>query len=106
LLSQSGAFWWKPDDDLEHEWLARQFAAAPRLPLRSYLDVGRLETWSSRGGGPSQSLSNRHLRTVLQAKGYPVHYAEFAGGHSFFCWQLTLADGLQALFGRGEVSPQ
>jgi enterochelin esterase family protein len=102
VLSQSGAFWWKPDDDAEYEWLARQFAATPRLPLRFYVDVGRHETWTP-PGRPNQLLSNRHLRTVLRAKGYPVEYAEFAGGHSFFCWQLTLADGLQALFGRGQV---
>jgi enterochelin esterase-like enzyme len=90
---------WQPDIEVEHEWLARQFAASPRLPLRFYLDAGRLEVWPTPDDGPSLRLANRHMRTVLQAKGYPVHYAEFGGGHDWICWQGTLADGLVALLG-------
>ena len=37
------------------------------------------------------------LRAVLRAKGYPVRYAEFSGGHHFLCWRGTLADGVLAL---------
>jgi enterochelin esterase-like enzyme len=44
VLAQSGAFWWRPPDEEEPEWLARQFATSARLPLRFSLDVGRLET--------------------------------------------------------------
>jgi enterochelin esterase-like enzyme len=39
------------------------------------------------------------MRTVLQAKGYSVHYAEYGGGHDWICWQGTLADGLMTLLG-------
>ena len=103
VLSQSGSFW-RPvgvpaDDAPESEWLVRQFVAAPRLPLRVYLDAGLLENRASAPFRPSVLQSNRHLRDVLALKGYPLHYAEFAGGHDFPCWQGTLADGLVALLG-------
>jgi len=101
ILAQSGAFSWKPDEDLEYEWPARQFVASPRLPLRWYLSAGSLETRATDGARPSLLLANRHLRDVLRAKGYPVHYAEFDGGHDFV-WQLPcLADGLRILLGAG-----
>ncbi len=94
VLSQSGSYWWRPPDDAEPHWLARQFEAAPRLPLRFYLDVGSLES-------DGQRRANERLRDVLQGKGYPVRYAEFRGGHTFLCWQGTLSDGLLALLGGG-----
>ena len=43
---------------------------------------------------------NRHIRNVLQAKGYDVHYAEFPGGHDYLCWRGTLAEGLLVLIGK------
>jgi enterochelin esterase family protein len=98
VLSQSGAFSLAPPDDPEPEWPARQFAATPTLPLRFYLDIGLLEH-ESRGEWPSLLLANRHLRTVLHAKGYPLTYLEYHGGHNYICWQGTIADGLQALLG-------
>lgn len=100
VLSQSGAFWFNPlgrDTWHVHEWHAEQFAAAPLLPLRFYLDVGSLENWPTPGGGPSLLAANRRLRDVLRARGYPVAYAEFTGGHNYICWQGGLADGLLAL---------
>ena len=101
VLSQSGAFDWKPVEESEHEWLARTVAISPKVPLRWYLDVGSLETRPRPDDGPSLVVANRHLRTVLQAKDYPVHYAEFGGGHDYLNWQDTLADGLLALVGSG-----
>ncbi len=102
VLAQSGSFWWRPTDDDEHEWLTRQFAGGPRLPLRFYQEVGLLETHSTPGAGPTQLLANRHLRNVLRAKGYLVTYGEFNGGHDFLGWRRTLADGLIALAGSNE----
>lgn len=107
VLSQSGSFWWKPgfvigqdaaaESDEEWEWLARQFVRSETLPVRFYLDVGILETKGA-SESPTQVIVNRHMRDVLRAKGYQVHYAEFAGGHDYACWRGTLADGLIALF--------
>lgn len=98
VLSQSGWFIWKPEDDTENEWVARQYAATSLLPLRFYMDVGTFEVWESKE--PNQILGNRHFRTVLQAKGYSVNYCEYQGAHQPVVWQGTLADGLVALIGK------
>jgi enterochelin esterase family protein len=100
VLCQSGAFWWKPEGDTEHEWLARQLAEGPLLPLRFHLDVGLLEQWLAPDNGPNILLSNRHLRNVLRAKGYPVNYVELNSGHDDLYWRGALADGLIALCSR------
>lgn len=101
VLAQSGSFGWRPEEDHEQEWLARQYAANPKAPLRFYLEAGLFETDLFMVDGFSINLlaSNRHMRDVLQAKGYPVHYREFSGGHSTVIYRGTLADGLLALFG-------
>ena len=100
VLSQSGSFWFPPERAKEHEWLARQFVLNPKLPLHFYLDVGLREDGPTPDNGPSQVVVNRHMRDVLQAKGYPVQYAEFMGGHDYICWRGTLADGLQTLLNK------
>lgn len=95
VLSQSGSFWWGPDNQ-EPEQTARDFAQAARLPLRFWMEVGSFEL-----GGPraetTQLAANRHMRDVLRARGYDVSYQEFAGNHTYLCWRGTLADGLAAL---------
>lgn len=99
VISQSGSFWWKPSKAIEHEWLTRQYVTRSQLSLRFYLDVGLFEQGPTPDDGPSMLIVNRHLRDVLQAKGYSVHYQEFNGGHEFFNWRGTLSDGLMALVG-------
>ena len=103
VLSQSGSYWWSPPGDAGCEWLTRRYAERPRAPLRFSLEVGLLEDRFARPAGclgdPGQLRANRRLRAVLRAKGYPVRYAEFCGGHHFLCWRGTLADGLLALLG-------
>jgi enterochelin esterase family protein len=95
VLSQSGSFWWSV---LDEEWLTRQYVDAPKLPVRFYLEAGRLEGRPVPGReGASLLVANRHLRDVLKAKGYPVHYSEFVGGHDFACWRGTLAEGLRVV---------
>lgn len=51
--------------------------------------------------GKSILLPNRHLRDVLLAKGYEVHYQEFAGWHTYLNWRGTLADDLIAITAGG-----
>lgn len=97
VLSQSGSYWWKPAEEAEAEWLTRQFVLAERRPLSIYLDVGLLETEATHDSGPSMLVVNRHMRNVLEAKGYPVRYREFAGGHDYLYWRGSLADALLAL---------
>lgn len=99
VLSLSGSFYWRPPDEVEPEWLARQLAAGPKLPLRFYLEAGLMED-KPRPGGTSLLAANRHLRTVLQARGYAVEYREFNGGHSILNWRGSFADGVLALFGK------
>jgi len=103
VLSQSGPFSWKPDNEKEWEWLTRQFATSARLPLRFSFDAGLME--NSRGGPPGQPIPppllvvNRNLRDTLRSKGYSVHYKEFNGNHTFLNWRGTLASHLIALVG-------
>jgi len=129
VLSQSASFWWSPElgrdleerspatdrnDDrhvleeiedravIEGNWLHKQFISSNRLPIRFYMNAGSFEAefW----GGPASVAgileSNRHMRDVLLAKGYEVHYQEFVGGHDYLSWRGLLADGLIALIGK------
>jgi enterochelin esterase-like enzyme len=105
VLSQSGSYWWTPpkannefDREAEPSWVAKQFIASPKLPIRFYMDAGSDEIDLS-GKGNSILIPNRHLRDVLLAKGYQVHYQEFNGGHDYLSWRGTIADGLILLMG-------
>jgi enterochelin esterase family protein len=100
VIAQSGSFWWKPETDEESEWLTRQFVASRRLPLRFYLDVGLLENSRLPGDAPDMVTASRHLRDVLRARGYEVHYSEFNGGHTALNWRVMLPEALIALMGR------
>jgi enterochelin esterase family protein len=106
VLSQSGGFIYYPelftDDpfgpppiDRQPGWLTRQFVRAPRQPIRFYQEVGRFESEFGR----ELLAENRRFRDVLEAKGYPVTYEEFSGGHDYLRWRGTLADGLIKLVG-------
>jgi enterochelin esterase family protein len=95
VLSQSGAYHIHPDRDknlaptVEGNQITREIAAAPRKPLTFYVETGLFE-------GVLRD-SNRHLRDVLVAKGYPTTYREFHGGHDYWVWRGTISDGLIAL---------
>lgn len=98
-LSMSGSFWWSPPGTPENrsEYVAGLVAAGPKLPLRVFLSAGLFET---DGGGTAGILeTSRHLRDVMEAKGIPVTYRDYAGGHDYLVWQGVISDGLIALFG-------
>jgi len=98
VLSQSGAYWVRNNDASLMPWplsvdtgdLVLSYRNSPRLPIKFYLEVGRFDTLVN---------INRELRDVLLVKGYPVTYHEFDGGHDYFYWRGSLADGLVALIG-------
>jgi enterochelin esterase family protein len=100
VLAMSGAFSYTPDWPPASAfpfggaegWIMRQFQDAPKLPLRFWLNVGRFELGL-------QVLTSRHLRSVLELKGYRVTYSEFDGGHTYAAWRGSLADGLIDLLG-------
>jgi len=92
VLSQSGSFQLRAEDEKR---LIRQFVLEEKRPIRFYLEVGLLEIADS----PSLLDSNRHLRDVLEAKGYVVHYSEYNGRHDHINWRGSLSQGLISLFG-------
>lgn len=99
VLSQSGSYWWSPDDAVEGEAHAHEYATRSRLPLRFWLEVGTLEGGTPKPG-TSQLAANRHFRDVLVARGYDVSYREFQGEHEYINWRGTIGDGLVALLAK------
>jgi enterochelin esterase-like enzyme len=93
VISLSGSFWWKPAGSTEAEWLTNLVQRSPKLPLRFYLEVGLMESQSM------QIETNRRMRDALIAKGYPVGYSEYDGGHSFLTWSSGMVNGLETLIG-------
>jgi enterochelin esterase-like enzyme len=112
VLCQSGSFWWAPDHsgaipdgvNTEPGWLAAQFIASSKLPIRFYLDAGSFE-FDSNGTGGGILETTRDMRNVLLAKGYEVHYQQFVGGHDYLSWRGTFADGLMDLIGKTNNIP-
>lgn len=104
-LSMSGSFWWHPEDTApEHEeYTARKVATSPTQPVRVHLTAGLFEV-----GRYDETVgileSSRHLRDVLEAKGYTVSYREYASAHGYLAWRGALGDGLLALVGTAAVA--
>jgi putative esterase len=100
VLCQSGDFSWAPDhihamgklaDAMtETGWFAKEFIKSPRLPIRFHMDAG---VFDQVGTGGNVLETSRHMRDVLLAKGYEVHYQQFFGGHDV----KLLGDGQEAV---------
>ncbi|WP_020497041.1 enterochelin esterase [Sciscionella marina] len=80
VISQSGSFWFGEGE------LGRRFAGKPRLPLRFGIEVGSDER--------TLDEPTAQLREVLLARGYPVDFHEFSGGHDRACWRGGIAERL------------
>jgi len=101
VLAQSGAFQWEISGGKPgFTSLVQEYALAPKRPIRFYLDAGTHETMPIPECVVTLLGSVRHMRDVLEAKGYSVTYAEFEGAHDYACWRGTFADGLLHLLGR------
>jgi enterochelin esterase-like enzyme len=107
VLSQSGAFRARLPGAEEPNSMALAYLAAPRKPIRFYLEVGLYDNIPGADGpvyelalDENNLMGNRHLRDVLRAKGYDVTYREVGGGHDNIHWRAMLADGLMALLKR------
>ena len=98
VLSQSGAFWVR-NENPEPPWpisvdsgdLLLSFRNSPRVPIKFYMEVGRFDSLYS---------LNREMRDILLLKGYSLDYREFDGGHDYYYWRGSLADGLMSLLGQ------
>ncbi|WP_104402671.1 alpha/beta hydrolase-fold protein [Vibrio penaeicida] len=92
VLSQSGSFWWSHEDA---EWLTKQISESPQKPIQVYLNAGLFEV---KPDFANILGTNRNMHQVLIDKGYQVMFKEFASGHDYFSWRITLVDGLKRLF--------
>ncbi len=100
VISQAASLWWGPGFDGEKplplqtytpEWLIDQYAASPRLPLRIWMEIGLMEPEDRMVG------TNRRMAAVLRAKGYDLTYSEFAAGHDYALWRVTMARALSTM---------
>ncbi len=104
VISLSGAFWWAPgarpgdpsNAAIEPGWLTTEYLRSQTLPLRFWMAAGTFET-DPTGSGGAILETTRHLRDVLLAKGYPVQYVQFPGGHDALSWRGLLPEALMAL---------
>ena len=107
VLSQSGSFRGPLPGAEEPNSTAQAYLAAPRKPIRFYLDAGLYDNVPGANLplhdlvlDETNLMGNRHLRDVLRAKGYDVTYREVGGGHEWVHWRAMLADGLLTLLGK------
>lgn len=88
VLSQSGSFWWKPENESDSNWLINKIKNAERLPESFYLEVGVLENSNT------MINSNENLAAALKNIGCKMKYSQFGGGHAYLSWRGTLSEGL------------
>jgi enterochelin esterase family protein len=113
VLSQSGSFRASAPGAEEPNALTQAYLAAPRQPIRFYLEAGLYDNVPAASLpvhdlvlDETNLMGNRHLRDVLRAKGYDVTYREVGGGHDWVHWRAMLADGLVTLLAPTSPRPR
>jgi len=107
VLAQSASFWLNNHDadNGEPEWLGRQFLRASPSDVTFWIDVGQMEIVANEGdrifppfvpGSTSLLAANRHLRDILEIKGYHARYVEDYGAHEPLRWMRDLPSALMA----------
>ena len=94
VLSQSGAFYWNPENYGKTDWLVDRYEETEKLPLDFYMSLGIFEF-----SYKDHYKGNLNMKKVIKDKGYNILYEEFSGGHNTYDLQFTLPNGLIYLFG-------
>ncbi len=97
VISQAASLWWGPGFRMDRprsaggytpEWLIDQYRAAPRLPVRFWMEIGLMEH-------PGLMIEpNRRMKALLEEKGCDLTYSEPCGGHDTALWRGTLGNAL------------
>lgn len=88
LAIQSPAFWY--DQANNGDFIYQRFQQQPQLPLDIFMTTGTINDTED---------GARRLRSLFEAKGYPLVYHEVAEGHSWGNWRALLDDMLRHFWG-------
>ena len=94
VFSQSGSFFWRPNEEEEINWILKKYKEAEKFPAKFFLNVGVLENMDY---PPYSSMRdvNKEMRDILAQKdGCIVKYEEFNSGHDYLSWGETLSNAL------------
>jgi enterochelin esterase-like enzyme len=92
VISQSGSFNHKKTKvDDEQYWSVHYLETQPKLPVRIYMNSGRLEM-------DELQKANSLTHQTLTNNGYDVKYELFNGGHDLLWWRESFLDGLEYIF--------
>ena len=103
VFSQSGGFWWietegylienqDRNNEKDYGYLIRKFVEAEKLQLTFHMCVGIYDTATMEQQFTNHLISNRHMRDVLEVKGYNLKYLEYSGSHDWIGWRGIIPD--------------
>lgn len=82
--AQSPAYWWANDS------IITLIAQSPRKEVKFYIDTGTIHDAQEKA---------LELKSVLEEKGYPVHYEEHPEGHNWVNWRARISHILTYFWG-------
>lgn len=95
IISQSGAFWVKREEEIETGtccWIYDEIQKRYSSGNKFYFDIGILEEQDT------MIDLNKKVADLYRLKGGEVIYNEFGGGHDYLCWGETLAHALMHIY--------